>query len=203
MRARIEAAHVGRVLYPKSRVPGGVPIRRLDRRQAETMREELADLYVESCFAAPGQEERQREDFLRRLAADARRPGFDMLIAQGRTLAGCVYGYKVGRDGSWWQGFVGTLPEHLEQLTVSGHVFAVSEIVIHPDERDKGTDNRLQQALLADQDASVGVTLVDAADEETSAAFRSWGWGEVGEIRAGRVPGDLRVLATQAGARTA
>jgi hypothetical protein len=203
VRARIEAARAGRVLYPKPRVPGGVPIRRLDRRQAETMREELADLYVESCFAAAGQEDREREDFLRRLAADARRPRFDMLIAQGRTLAGCVYGYPVGRDGSWWQGFVGTLPEGLEKLTASGHVFAVSEIVIHPDERDKGTGNRLQEALLADQDAAIGVTAVDAADEATCAAFRSWGWEEVGEIRAGRVPGDLRVLATQPGARAA
>ena len=171
MKARTEAGRVRRALNLRPRVPGGVPMRRLDRWQAETMREELADLYVESSFAAPGQGYRQREDFLRRLAADVRRPGFDMLIAQGRTLVGCVCGYPVGRDGSWWDGFVGTLPENLEQLTASGHAFAVSEIMIHPHERDRGTGRRLQEALLADQDASLGVTMVDGAD---AAACACW-----------------------------
>ena len=192
-----------RALNLRPRVPGSVPMRRLDRWQAETMREELADLYVESSFAAPGQGYRQREDFLRRLAADVRRPGFDMLIAQGRTLAGCVFGFPVGRDGSWWQGFVGTLPEHLEQLTASGHVFAVSEIMIHPHERERGTGQRLQEALLADQDASLGVTMVDGADAVACAAFQSWGWLGVGEARVGRATTDLRVLVRQLGERTA
>ena len=178
-------------------------MRRLDRWQAETMREELADLYVESSLAAPGQGYRRREDFLRRLAADVRRPGFDMLIAQGGTLAGCVFGYPVGRDGSWWKGFVGALPKNLEQLTASGHVFAISEIMIHPHEREQGTGRRLQEALLADQDASLGVTMVDAADAATCAVFLSWGWLEVGEARTPDAPGGSRVLVRQLGERTA
>jgi len=203
VKARTEAGRVRRALNLRPRVPGGVPIRRLDRWQAEMMREELADLYVESSFAAPGEGYRQREEFLTRMAADVRRPGFDMLIAQGRTLAGCVFGYPVGRDGSWWEGFVGTLPENLEQLTASGHVFAVSEIMVHPHERDRGTGHRLQEALLADQDASLGVTMVDKADVGACDAFRSWGWLEVGEAREDRAPSGLRVLVTRLGAQTA
>lgn len=203
MKARTEAGRVRRALNLGPRVPGGVPMRRLDRWQAETMREELADLYVESSFAAPGQGYRQREDFLRRLAADVRRPGFDMLIAQGGTLAGCVFGFPVGREGSWWQGFIGTLPENLEQLTASGHAFAVSEIMIHPHERDRGTGRRLQEALLADQDASLGVTMVDGADAAACAAFLSWGWLEVGEARAEGAPSGLRVLVSRLGEPTA
>jgi hypothetical protein len=202
VRARTEAGRVRRELARRP-VRGGVPMRRLDRWQAEKMREGLADLYVESFFAEPGEGYRQREEFLGRLAADVRRPGFDMLIAQGRTLVGCVYGYPVGRDGSWWEGFVGTLPENLEQLTASGHVFAISGIMIHSNERDKGTGSRLQEALLADQDASLGVTMVDAQDAATCTSFLSWGWLEVGEVVTGTEPTGRRVLVTPLGGRTA
>jgi GNAT superfamily N-acetyltransferase len=202
MRARTEAGRVRRALARRP-VRGGVPMRRLDRWQAETMREGLADLYVESYFPEPGEGYRQREEFLVRLAADVRRPGFDMLIAQGGTLVGCVHGYPVGRDGSWWEGFVGTLPANLEQLTASGHVFAISEIMIHPSERDKGTGSRLQEALLADQDASLGVTMVDAQDAATCASFLSWGWVEAGEALIGPESTSWRVLVTRLGERTA
>jgi GNAT superfamily N-acetyltransferase len=126
-----------------------------------------------------------------------------MLIAQGRTLTGCVFGFPVGREGSWWQGVDGTLPENLEQLTASGHVFAIGEIMVHPHERDQGTGRRLQEALLADQDASLGVTMVDGADAAACAAFASWGWLEVGEARAEHAPNGLRVLVRQLGERTA
>jgi len=133
---------------------GVVPLRRLDRWQAETLREQLADLYVESSHAKPGQEYRGREEFLRRLAADVRRPGFDMVIAQGTSLVGCAFGFPLARDGSWWQEFTGPLPENLEQLTASGHVFACAELMIHPHEHVRDLGLRLQDGLLAHQDAS-------------------------------------------------
>ncbi|WP_406505627.1 hypothetical protein [Streptomyces sp. NBC_00212] len=40
----------------------------------------------------------------------------------------------VRRDGTWWRGFHGPLPQRIEQLTASGHVFAITEIVVHPHE---------------------------------------------------------------------
>jgi hypothetical protein len=178
-------------------------MRRLDRRQAETMREGLADHYVESSLAASGEAYRQREEFLRRLAADVRRPGFGGLVAQGRTPAGCAFGLPVGHEGSWWKGFVGTLPEKLEQLTASGHVFALSEIMIHPHKRDRAAGRRLQEALLANQDAPLGVTMVDGADAVACAAFLSWGWLKLGEARVGHPPGNLRVAVKHLCERTA
>jgi hypothetical protein len=203
VKARTEAGRLRRALYRRPADAGAVPLRRLDRWQAETMREELADLYIESSTVAPGQGYRSREEFLRRLAEDVRRPGFDMLIAQGASLAGCVFGYPVGRDGSWWQGFDGALPENREQLTASGHVFAVSEILIHPDERDRGLGRRLQEGMLADQDSSLGATMLDRADDVACAAFLSWGWLEVGEVLTQSPPAGLRVLVMQIGERTA
>ncbi|MGW2829614.1 hypothetical protein [Streptomyces sp. NPDC001286] len=45
-----------------------VRLRRLNRWQAEGLREDLADLYVESTTTLPGEEFRGRQEFLRRLA---------------------------------------------------------------------------------------------------------------------------------------
>lgn len=211
MKAPDEAGRARRALLRRPLAAGVVPLRRLDRWQAETLREQLADLYVESSHAKPGQEYRGREEFLRRLAADVRRPGFDMVIAQGTSLVGCAFGFPLARDGSWWQEFTGPLPENLEQLTASGHVFACAELMIHPHEHDRDVGLRLQDGLLAHQDASLGVTKLDRADAATCAAFFAGGWieigvsggnGEVGEATPQTAPTRLRWLAVRLDART-
>lgn len=180
-----------------------VRLRRLNRWQAEDLREDLADLCVESSLSGSGEEYRGREAFLQRLAEDVRRPGFDMLLAERETLAGCVFGFPVTRDGTWWQGFLGVLPRNIEQLTASGHLFAISHLVVHPHDQGRGLADRLQRQLLADHEASLGVTLVTRNDRAGLSAFHSWGWREIGEVR--RQPGSttLRALALPLGERTA
>ncbi|MFF3847161.1 hypothetical protein [Streptomyces sp. NPDC002328] len=151
-----------------------VRLRRLNRWQAETLREDLADLYMESSRAQAGQEYRGREAFPQRLAGAVRRAGFALLIGEDMAFAGCAYGFPVPRDGTWWRGFDGTLPQRVEQLTASGHVFAVTEIVVHPHTDDQSLARRLQERLLADHHASLGATLVDQADAPAREAFLSW-----------------------------
>ncbi|MFI7300902.1 hypothetical protein [Streptomyces sp. NPDC050121] len=85
-----------------------VRLRRLNRWQAEGMREDLADLYVESSATPPGQEFQDRQEFLRRLAHDVQQPGFDMLVAEAQSLTGCVFGFPMPREGSWVAGVRGT-----------------------------------------------------------------------------------------------
>ncbi|MGW0334159.1 hypothetical protein ACWD0J_20225 [Streptomyces sp. NPDC003011] len=167
-------------------------LRRLNRWQAETLREDLADLYVESSLARAGEEYRGREAFLRRLTDDIRRPGFALLIAENTSFAGCAYGFPVRRDGTWWRGFDGTLPQSVEQLTASGHVFAVTEILVHPHTGDQGLARRLQEQLLADHHASLGVTMVARTDTAVFDAFLSWGWQDIGSIRRPQDPAALR-----------
>ncbi|MFI7499173.1 hypothetical protein ACIBVL_11800 [Streptomyces sp. NPDC049687] len=166
-------------------------LRRLNRWQAETLREDLADLYVESSRAQPGERYRGREAFLRRLTGAVRRPGFALLIAESTAFAGCVYGFPVPREGTWWRGFDGPLPRSVEQLTASGHVFAITETLVHPHTDDRGIARRLQQRLLADHHASLGATLVDQADPAVCDAFLSWGWQDIGLVRR---PSDQQVL---------
>lgn len=177
-----------------------VRLRRLNRWQAEGLREDLADLYVESTTTPPGEEFRGRQEFLRRLADGVKLPGFDMLVAEARSLTGCVFGFPVPRDGSWWQGFVGPLPENLEQLTASGHVFAVLETVVHPHQNARGLARRLQERLLAGNQASLGVTLLAESDRSARAALEGWGWQEAGQVQ--RAPTVLCVLVLPLGERT-
>ncbi|MHA5054668.1 hypothetical protein [Streptomyces sp. SD15] len=179
-----------------------VRLRRLNRWQAEGLREDLADLYVESSAAEPGEEFHDRQKFLHRLADDVKLPGFDMLVAEAEALTGCVCGFSVPRDGSWWQGFDGPLPQNLEQLTASGHVFAILETVVHPHQYARGLARRLQERLLTDHQASLGVTLLDQSAGSACAVFKDWGWQEVGRIQ--RLPGPttFRVLVLPLGERT-
>ncbi|MFI6663034.1 hypothetical protein ACIBL8_47020 [Streptomyces sp. NPDC050523] len=185
---------------PEPYVMDSVRLRHLHRWQAEGLREGLADLYVESSTTPPGEQFSGRQEFLRRLADGVKLPGFDMLVAEARSLTGCVFGFPVPRDGSWWQGFDGPLPQNLEQLTASGHVFAILETVVHPHQYARGLARRLQERLLADHQASLGVTLVDQRDRSARAALEAWGWQEAGRLH--RAPTVLCVLLLPLGERT-
>ena len=179
-----------------------VTLRRLNRWQAEELREDLADLHVESYDTSAGLEFEGREEFLVRLAEDVQQPGVTMLIAEATALVGCTYGYAVGRDGSWWLGFDGDLPQNIEQLTASGHVFAVAGMVVHPHERHLGLADRLQDHLLAKCPASLAATLLDRSDRAAIDVFRAWGWQEIGRVHRSPEQAVLRALVRPLGERT-
>ncbi len=177
-------------------------LRRLNRWQAESLRENVAALYEESCATAPGREYRGRKDFLHRLTRDIWRPGFAMLTAEAPDLVGCAFGFPVPRDGSWWNGFRGTLPQDVDQLTASGHTFAISGIVVRPSERHHGLADRLQERLLADHRALLGATLVDRTHRAACAGFRSRGWRDIGLVYRPPGPTVLRALVLPRGEPT-
>ncbi|AVZ77200.1 hypothetical protein SLUN_03380 [Streptomyces lunaelactis] len=126
-----------------------------------------------------------------------------MLVAEAQALTGCVVGISVPRDGSWWYGFEGPLPQNLEQLTASGHVFAILETVVHPHRYAHGLARRLQERLLTDHHASLGVTLVEHSDRPVGAALEAWGWQDAGRIRRPPEPTALRLMVLPLGERTA
>lgn len=179
-----------------------VRLRRLNRWQAEGLREDLADLYVESSDAEAGEEFNDRQKFLVRLADEVKLAGFDMLVAEAAALAGCVCGFSVPRDGSWWEGFEGPLPQNLEQLTASGHVFAILETLVHPHQHAHGLARLMQERLLADHQASLGVTLVEESARGVGRTLEGWGWREIGRIRREPDSTAVRVLVLPLGERT-
>ncbi|MFI8188623.1 hypothetical protein ACIF8T_07440 [Streptomyces sp. NPDC085946] len=179
----------------------GARVRRLTRRQTEDRLEELGDLYAETSGGGPWAWNQARTAFLRRLAADERRPGFSLLIAETTALAGCAYGFPLRGDGSRWEGFDGYLPGGLLRLAAAGRLFVVSGILVPPRVRRQNQDRawnlarRLQRRLLADHGAALGVTLVDRADTATAEALRCWGWRYLdGDTRGARPHGPFRVL---------
>lgn len=181
-----------------------VRLRLLNRWLVEGLREDLADLYAESRVTAPGDAYRRpsRQDFLDRLTTDMRRPGFAMMIAEMDRLMGCAFGFPVRGDGSWWVGFDGALPRSIDQLTVSGRVFAFSDILVRPHPQDRDLSRRVQERLLADHQASLGATMVDRADRATTAALRSRGWLDIGVFRRPAGRATFRALVLPVGERT-
>lgn len=163
-------------------------IRRLSRWQAEQQRGPFADLYVEAAYeGAVGEEFRDRQEFLRRFEDDVQQPAFDMVVAEGPQSIGFAYGFRVHRSGSWWQGVGGDLPSDLEELTASGKVFVVAELMVLPAGRRTRVATRLQEQLLARTDAARAIALVAPGNAPAEAAFRSWSWQDLGEV--GSAPG--------------
>ncbi|MFE9402253.1 GNAT family N-acetyltransferase [Streptomyces sp. NPDC006530] len=151
-------------------------LRRLSRWQAEQQRESVADLYVAAYEEVPGVQSLGRSGFLRRFEEDVQRPGFDMIIAGDPFLVGCAYGYPPGREGEWWHGFRGAVTDGTEELATSDRVFALAELMVLPDRRRTGIATRLQERLLARQEADLLTTLIAPANTPAAAAYTSWGW---------------------------
>ncbi|MER6187165.1 GNAT family N-acetyltransferase [Streptomyces sp. NPDC001652] len=169
---------------------GQVFFRKLSRWQADGDREKLADLYVAAYEERPGEEYRNRERFLARLAEDVQRQGFGMVAADDEEgdddePAGVTYGYPLHRDGSWWRGFVGVVPDEVEELTASGKAFVIAELMVLPEHRRRGIGGRLVERLLSASHAELAVILVDPANTGAQAALRAWDWDGLGELRPG------------------
>ncbi|WP_051839042.1 GNAT family N-acetyltransferase [Streptomyces sp. NRRL F-5126] len=156
-------------------------LRHLSRWQAEQQQEELADEFIETYRRAHGAEYDDRQAFLKAFNRAFTRDGFDMVVAgaAGRT-AGHAYGYLIDRSGGWWRGLGSDEPWDVEELTVSGQVFALAELTVRPPFRRTGVAGRLLDALLTRTDAALAVTRVDPANAGALAALRSWGWVRLG-----------------------
>ncbi|MGP4047547.1 hypothetical protein [Streptomyces sp. 2A115] len=124
-----------------------------------------------------------------------------MVIAETDHLVGCAFGFPVRGDGFWRLGCDGASPHGIEQLTESGGVFAITDILVRPHPQDQDVARRLQERLLTDQQAALGATVVDRADRPTLTALRSWGWLDVGEIWR-PISATLRVLVLPVGEPT-
>lgn len=162
---------------------------------------ELGDLYAENSGAGPETWEQVRAVFLRHLAADARRPGFSLLIAEATGLAGCAYGFPVGGIAPAREHLGSRFPDTLPPGPAPGPLFVVSGIVVPSRVRREHRDRtwnvarRLQRRLLADSGAALGVALVGSRDDRTAEALRSWGWrSAAGRTMTALPAGPFRVL---------
>jgi GNAT superfamily N-acetyltransferase len=155
-------------------------LRRLTRWQADQQRESFADTYVEAYAGAAGEEFRDRQDFLQRFEEHTARPGFDLVVAEGVARMGCAYGFRVSRAGDWWRAADPAVRCDLEELTASGQVFLVADVMVLPPYRRRHVATRVLDNLLARSDAARAIALVGSGNPPAQAAFRSWSWTRIG-----------------------
>jgi ribosomal protein S18 acetylase RimI-like enzyme len=162
---------------------GTVFLRRLSRWQAETEREDIADLYVEAHRDAPGAHPLGREAFLRRFVDhDVQQPGFDMLAAADPALAGCAYGFRVDHGSGWWEAFDGDAPAGFGELAGHRRIFHVADVMVLPHQRHRQLASRLLRELLGRSGATVGLALLLPGNAAALAAYQSWGWSKAGQL---------------------
>jgi GNAT superfamily N-acetyltransferase len=163
-----------------------VHLRRLSRWQADQQRNAVADLYAKAYRGVAGAEYDDRQAFLDRFEQDVQGPDFDMVVADAAGLVGGAYGFRIARTGAWWSDLRGELPEDIEELTASGRLFLLAELMVLPAHRRTGIATRLGERLLARLDADLIVAAVDRADQREGDAaahvLRSWGWSRLGEL---------------------
>lgn len=164
-----------------------VNLRRLSRWQADQQRDAVADLYAKAYRGVAGAEYHDRQAFLDRFEQDVQRLDFDMVVADVVGLVGCAYGFRMARTGAWWSGLRGELPEDIEELTASGRMFLLAELMVLPAHRRTGIAARLGERLLARLDADLVVAAVKRTDDRTESdaaadVLHSWGWSKLGEL---------------------
>jgi ribosomal protein S18 acetylase RimI-like enzyme len=110
-------------------------------------------------------------------------PGRDFEIVVGR-LGGRAVGYAFGspRDqhGGVWEELRSTYPEfQLPAESVPMYLFR--EFAVHPDCQRQGIGGQLHDALLRLRPEAAAELLVRKDNVAAQAAYRSWGWVQLGE----------------------
>src|SRR5581483_9538027 len=155
---------------------------RLDATAAGAVQDELVDLYTAE-YAGNGRPFDAPENFRRWLSRDLTRPGFAAVTARTRAeLAGFVYGYRLPADTTWWHRPVAPLPASITRET-GERTFAVGELLVRPDARGRGIATRLHDALLRGRPERRAVLAAYPDNAVAAAAYRSWGWARVGQVR--------------------
>lgn len=112
-----------------------------------------------------------------------------MLTAEASNLVGCAFGFPARHDGSGRLGFDGALPLAVGRLTDPARAFAFTGNLVHPHAGCRDVARRLQERLLSEHQASLGVASADRADQPVLAALRSWARAraqarkDVGDVR--------------------
>ncbi|WP_158621463.1 GNAT family N-acetyltransferase [Streptomyces triticirhizae] len=162
---------------------GTLFLRRLSRWQAETERDQIADLFAAALRdPAPDAVPPDRAAFLRRFVDhDVQQPEFDLVLAGDPSPAGCAYGFLAERDGGWWSRFR-ERPEALPQLAENRRVFVVAQLLVHPRRRGQGLAGRLQRELLSRASAPLALLLLEPGNGPAQAAAQALGWSKTGQL---------------------
>ena len=118
-----------------------------------------------------------------RLSAYAARDGFALVTGRlAGELIGYALGYTLPEGSDWWRGFQGDVDPALLQET-GDRTFAVNELMVRPGWRRRGYARSLHDSLLRHRPEARATLLVRPENAPARAAYRSWGWYELGQLQ--------------------
>ncbi|MFC5724370.1 GNAT family N-acetyltransferase [Streptomyces gamaensis] len=161
--------------------------------------EEALRLIYADAFAEPPYNETADDvaATFRRFRSQTRKATFRAALARDENgePVGMAYGYPLGPNTGWWDQLTEPVPEDMRRE--DGHrTFGLMELAVRGPWRRQGIASRLHEILLHDIEAERVLLNVHPGSTAASAAYRAWGYRNVGEARpwAGADLHDVMVL---------
>jgi ribosomal protein S18 acetylase RimI-like enzyme len=153
---------------------------------AAVQAEDAFRLIYAEAFAEPPYNESEDDVAVAfgRFPVQARNRGFRAALArcEDGEAVGMAYGYPLGPDTVWWDELTEPVPEDMRRE--DGHrTFGLIELAVRGPWRGRGIARRLHETLLDDLEAQRVLLNVHPGSEAASAAYRSWGYRKIGEVR--------------------
>lgn len=154
----------------------------LDVDQATERLDQLVALYVE-VYADTGDQFFGEDRFRRQLAWHMTAPHWEIVAASvGSDLVGYIYGFALPANTRWWRGLVTDVPSGFTTED-GGRTLAISELLVAASRRQQGIARTLHDEFLAHRNEARATLLVEPDNITAQAAYNSWGWKKVAQLR--------------------
>lgn len=162
-----------------------VTVTRMNGSAAARAENAFRQVYAEA-FAEPPYEETADDvsAAFRRFRRQVRKASFTAALAttdDGKPV-GMAFGYVLGAETGWWDQLTEPVPESMSRED-GQRTFGLLELAVRAAWRRQGLARRLHDALLHDLGVERVLLNVHPGSKAALAAYRSWGYGKVGEAR--------------------
>lgn len=163
-------------------VDGGVRLRSFDADEAGPLLDRLVGVYLE-VYADPDDLFHSEDRYRLQLAGHRSVPGWTLVTCEkGGGLVGYAYGFPLAPGTRWWHGLLTPVPDGFVDED-GRRTFAISEIMVRAPWRRQGIARTLHDRLLAGRRERRATLLADPENAPAQAAYGSWGWTKVAELR--------------------
>jgi ribosomal protein S18 acetylase RimI-like enzyme len=162
----------------------GIRTRLENATTAESLFDSVCQLYA-SVFGVPPfnrspEKLLAQRRSLQSLMAD---PTFGMATAwNGNVLTGFAYGYALGSDTRWWDGFLTPVSEEIMHEW-DGRTFAIIDMAIEQSRQGCGTGRQLLQTLLTSRPEERASLSVVPDNAQAQGFYRHLGWQYIGRVK--------------------
>ncbi|MGN9844814.1 GNAT family N-acetyltransferase [Nonomuraea sp. H19] len=152
--------------------------------EAASRIEEYRALYAEVYGEPPYEWGAEHADlFVERFAVQRRQEGFALVEARHKAqLVGLGFGVTLLPSTPWWRNLVTPLPESMTTER-PGRTWALVELLVRAPWRRRHVARTIHDLLLTGRPEERATLTVLPAATPAVAAYRKWGWRQVGEKR--------------------